>query len=72
MVYLNKWDVEILEKITRKRDVKEKREFKRTYKELKSRGNSPEQILDRLSHGNADTRWIWYLSSAKRHIGKVA
>lgn len=72
MVYLNKWDREILGNITRTRDAKEKREFMRTYRELKSRGNSPEEILDRLSHGNADTRWIWYLPSAKRHIGKVA
>ena len=58
---LSKWDKEILSDVTHKKTSEQKKEFLQSYKEMRSKGRSPEQILDFWSGQTADTRWIYCL-----------
>ena len=71
MVRITKWDEEIIHSITSGKTRDKQNEIVGEYTRLKSEGYGQEEILDKMSGGNADTRWIMWLPHAKTKIGKV-
>lgn len=71
---MSKWDSDILnnilDSVDRRVDIDDKEtlkaELRDEYVRLRSEGWSPESILDRFSHQNADTRWIYWLKSTPK------
>lgn len=70
MARITKWDKEIIAGLIAKKEPSEGKELSERYKELRKKGMHPEEILDYMSGQTADTRWIWWLPSARK-IKKV-
>jgi len=63
---MTKWDKEIVDKIIFRKPDFESNSIKKAYRDLRKEGKSQEEILDFLSGGTADTRWIYWLKSAPK------
>jgi hypothetical protein len=66
---LTKWDKEILDSLVLRKKVPLAKTMKKEYTELRKKGLSPEEVLDRMSFQTMDTRWIFWLPSAIKHFG---
>jgi hypothetical protein len=66
---LTKWDKEILDKLALRKKVPLAKFMKKEYTELREKGLSPENVLDEMSMQTMDTRWIFWLPSARKYFG---
>lgn len=65
------WDKEIVSGLISHKEPSKAKGIVERYKELRKDGNDPESVIDTMSGMTMDTRWIYWLPSARKQLKKV-